>query len=223
MNNIKTNELYELELLDCKLSVKGCEYIGNALEDRREHGEGPKNVRFLRLDSNNFGDEGFKRLNKGLRMNPNIDTVSMNHCGLTENCSKSLLELLIFKESKIKELSLEGNNLKAHGAETIFKAMELNNSLQILNLADNKIEESEDFTKKFIKFIKVPDLSIEVLSLQKNNIGMKTANELFRAISTLNEHQFNSIVLPDKVDKELAGRIGEFMSKKNKKGKKKKK
>lgn len=87
----------------------------------------------------------------------------MNHCGLTENSSKSLLELLIFKESKIKELSLEGNNLKAQGAETIFKAMELNSSLQILNLADNKIEENEDFTKKFIKFIKVPELSIEVL------------------------------------------------------------
>lgn len=52
---------------------------------------------------------------------------------------------------------------------------------------------------------------------------MKTANELYRAISTMSEHQFNSIVLPDKVDKELAGRIGEFMSKKNKKGKKKKK
>lgn len=223
MNNIKTNELYELELLDCKLSVKGCEYIGNALEDRREHGEGPKNLRFLRLDSNNFGDEGFRRLNKGLRMNPNIDTVSMNHCGLTEHCSKSLLELLIFKDSKIKELSLEGNSLKAFGAETIFKAIELNNSLQTLNLADNKIEENDNFIKKFIKFIKVQDIAIETLYLQKNNIGMKTANELFRTISSMPEHQFNSIVLPDKVDKELAGRIGEFMSKKNKKGKKKKK
>jgi len=52
---------------------------------------------------------------------------------------------------------------------------------------------------------------------------MKTANELFRTISSMPEHQFNSIVLPDKVDKELAGRIGEFMSKKNKKEKKKKK
>jgi hypothetical protein len=38
----------------------------------------------------------------------------------------------------------------------------------------------------------------------------------------MSEHQFSSIILPDKVDKELAGRIGEFMSK-NKKGKKKKK
>jgi len=156
-------------------------------------------------------------------MNPNIDTVSMNHCGLTENCSKSLLELLIFKDSKIKELSLEGNSLKALGAETVFKAIELNNSLQTLNLADNKIEENDNFIKKFIKFIKVQDIAIETLYLQKNNIGMKTANELFRTISSMPEHQFNSIVLPDKVDKELAGRIGEFMSKKNKKEKKKKK
>merc|ERR1712070_45022 len=98
--------------------------------------------------------------NKGLRMNPNIDTVSMNHCGLTENCSKSLLELLIFKDSKIKELSLEGNSLKALGAETVFKAIELNNSLQTLNLADNKIEENDNFIKKFIKFIKVQDIAI---------------------------------------------------------------
>jgi hypothetical protein len=117
----------------------------------------------LRLDSNNFGDEGFRRLNKGLRMNPNIACLSMNHCGLTENSSKCLLELLIFKDSKIDELSLEGNSLKALGAETIFKAMELNSSVKTLNLADNKIEENEEFTKKFIKFIKVPELSIENL------------------------------------------------------------
>jgi len=147
----------------------------------------------------------------------------MNHCGLTENCAKSLLELLIFKDSKLKELSLEGNSLKSQGAETIFRSIELNQSLQVINLADNKIEESEDFITRFIRFVKYPYNIVESLYLQKNNLGLKTANELYRAISSIETHNFNAIVLPDKIDKELTGRINEFMSKKNKKGKKKKK
>lgn len=52
-----------------------------------------------------------RNLNVGMRMNQNIDLLSLNNCGITEHSSLSLLELLIFKDSKIKDLSLEGNEI----------------------------------------------------------------------------------------------------------------
>jgi len=163
-----------------------------------------------------------KKLIVGLRMNSNIDQLSLVNCGLTEKSSINLLELLIFKDSKIKELLLEGNNLTAKGAIMIFKAMKLNKTLVRLDIADNNIEESEDFIDAFIKFVKSSRNPVELLNLQKNNINMATCNALSQALVGL-DHNFQNILLPDKVDKDVQNRILEFMKAKNKKKKGKKK
>lgn len=177
-----------------------------------------------------------KNLTLGLRMNPTIDVLSLNNCGLTERSAIHLLEMLIFKDSKIKELSLEGNELTWRGAAMVFKALKLNRFLAVLNLADNKIDECEEFIDAFMEFVKMEqnmkhsttradkDVKnpVENLNISKNNIGMQTCNRLAQTLISLDSHSFQSIVLPDKVDKDINNRIQEFMQKGNK-GRKKKK
>lgn len=83
----------------------------------------------------------------------------------------------------------------------IFKALKLNKILLNLNIADNKIDENEEFIDSFIDFIKLPRNPIENLNISKNNINMMTCNRLAQTLTNL-DHNFQSITLPDKVDKD---------------------
>jgi len=163
-----------------------------------------------------------RKLIVGLRQNQNIDQLSLNNCGLTEQSSINLLELLIFKDSKIKELYLEGNFLTQKGAAIIFKAMKLNRTLVKLDLSDNVIEENEEFIESFIQFIEFQKNPVENLNLSKNNINMATCNRLSAALLKKEDHNFQSITLPEKIDKDVANRISDMMKAKNKKKKSKK-
>jgi len=154
-------------------------------------------------------------------MNPNIDLLSLSNCGITSASSICFLELLIFKDSKIKDLNLEGNELTTKGAIEIFKAMKINKVLQNINISDNKIDENDEFVNAIIDFVKMRGNPVENLNLSKNNINMLTCTALCKTFCAEPkiEHNFQSITLPDKVDKDIANRINEFMKAKNKKKK----
>jgi len=100
--------------------------------------------------------------------------------------------------------------------------MKLNRTLVKLDLSDNVIEENEEFIESFIQFIEFQKNPVENLNLSKNNINMATCNRLSATLLKKDDHNFQSITLPEKIDKDVANRISDMMKAKNKKKKSKK-
>lgn len=73
METAKT--LKELELEINQIGEKGCDYLGQALAPA-------VNVPLLKLNLsfNKFGTKGLEKLTFGLRMNPTLESLSLNNC-----------------------------------------------------------------------------------------------------------------------------------------------
>jgi len=66
-----------LELLDNKITPLGCEFISQAV-----HPKANTNLLVLKLDHNDFGSEGMKRLSEGLSLNKTITSLSLTYCNI---------------------------------------------------------------------------------------------------------------------------------------------
>ena len=95
-----------LELIECEVTPLGCEFIGRCLGPDLSY---PLQV--LRLDHNDIGPQGMKFLASGLRLNGNLQTLSLSYCNITEKASHSILEILIYYRSHLQLLDLQGNML----------------------------------------------------------------------------------------------------------------
>ena len=99
------------------------------------------NLRKLKLDDNEFGTEGLKLLAVGLSKNTVLEKLSLNFCAIDSEGAKYLQEILAFTGSKIKKLNLQGNCLKESGVFEIFRALEVNEVLEHINIANNQFSE----------------------------------------------------------------------------------
>jgi len=57
-----------MELLDNKITPLGCEFIGRSL-----HPKSNTNLVIVKLDHNEFGSEGVKRLAEGMAINKSVE------------------------------------------------------------------------------------------------------------------------------------------------------
>jgi hypothetical protein len=57
-----------LELLDDKITALGCEFVSRAI-----HPKSSTNINILKLDHNEFGAEGLRRLSEGMAINKTIE------------------------------------------------------------------------------------------------------------------------------------------------------
>ena len=95
----------------------------------------------LKLDHNEFGTEGLEQLSKGLSRSPTLTTLSLSYCNIDEKGVPFLHRILAFIKTDLKFLDLQGNYLKNEGVTDLFKALEVNNTLEEINLADNQFGE----------------------------------------------------------------------------------
>jgi len=119
-------------LLDNKITALGCEFIGRTL-----HPKTNTNLLVVKLDHNEFGAEGLRRLADGMSINKSVEQLSLTYCGIDSTGWRPLFEILIFSQSKLKELNLSGNFLRNDGVIGVLRGVSIAKSLQKIYLADN--------------------------------------------------------------------------------------
>ena len=98
----------------------------------------------LKLDHNRFGTAGLAKLAEGLSQNNTLESLSLRYCDIDSDGSKSIQQILAYIESKLIKLKLQGNLLRNKGVFQIFRALEINDTLELINLADNQFGEGSD-------------------------------------------------------------------------------
>lgn len=122
-----------------KFKYKGCEFLGKVLHPAAE-----VPLIKLKLDHNRFGTPGLAKLAEGLAQNNSLESLSLCYCDIDENGFKYIQQILAFIDTKLIKLKLQGNLLRNKGVFQIFRALETNDTLEKINLADNQFGETED-------------------------------------------------------------------------------
>lgn len=91
-----------------------------------------------------FGSAGCNALCEGLKTNEMLKTFSMCYCGIDQEGSRALFEVLIFQKSKLEELILTGNQLRNEGVKQVLNGVSIAKELKKIYLADNQFNEEPD-------------------------------------------------------------------------------
>lgn len=70
-------------------------------------------------------------------MNNTLESLALNYCGIEADGARYLQDILANVNSKLYKLKLCGNRLKNEGTYELFRALEINNTLERIKLADN--------------------------------------------------------------------------------------
>ena len=119
-----------LELLDCVITPHGCEFLAPAFMPKASA------LEMIKLDHNPIGSEGALLLAEGLARNTNIQLLSLSYCDIGPDGAQGLFEILIFQNSKMLEINLQGNPLVNEGAILVFQGLAAAKTLQDVCLAD---------------------------------------------------------------------------------------
>lgn len=131
------NQVESLDLLRNKITAVGAEFLGRVLGPPVE-----SKVNNLHLDFNPIGSVGVEKLANGIAQNKALTVISLTHCNLDSKCAPAICRILIYIESKLKELDLSSNELRSSGLIEICPAASIAKSLASLNVADNLIEDN---------------------------------------------------------------------------------
>ena len=121
-------KLKELELIDNRVSSKGCSALSRALQNN-------ETLTTLILDHNEIGDEGACLLAVGIAWSPSLSKLSLNYCGIQDEGAVALASEAISKSPSLQNLELQGNTFGERGFEAIATALLSSQKLQQLNLS----------------------------------------------------------------------------------------
>lgn len=150
LDSVKANMVETLDVLENKISPLGCQFLGKSLANPNLR------IQHLKLDNNNIGTEGLKCLSVGLRTNGCISKLSLKNCGIDVKGAIYIQQILANISSKIRSLKLQGNNLENQGIYLILKAVNVNEMLEKLNIADTGLN-LLDFKAKHMIMIQKKD------------------------------------------------------------------
>lgn len=122
-----------LEIMDCLVSPKGCEYLASVLQNITQ-----AQLRTLRLDCNNIGSTGAAVLSRGLSFNSCLKTLSLKHCNIEKEGGEAIGVLLATKVTAIETLEMEGNELGNDGIIALCAGLRSNDSLTDIDLSLTK-------------------------------------------------------------------------------------
>eukprot|EP00828_Plagiopyla_frontata_P044629 TRINITY_DN7344_c0_g1_i1.p1 TRINITY_DN7344_c0_g1~~TRINITY_DN7344_c0_g1_i1.p1 ORF type:complete len:230 (-),score=47.93 TRINITY_DN7344_c0_g1_i1:114-803(-) len=215
MDKCKTVE--KLDLLDNDITPLGCEFLGKILSVSSQ-----LPLIELRLDHNVFGTEGLQNLAFGLRMNPTLEKLSLKYCGIDENGAVYLQQILAYINSKLLKLKLQGNVLKNKGIYDLFSGLEVNDSLQRINISDNQFGEDPkvNVIEQICKVMRT-NTTLGAYNFRYNGIYDEAARKFLEVVKEY-KHIFR-MKLTEHLSKEVAEGFKNCMKKRKAPKKKKKK
>lgn len=136
--NLKDNSLCGSKFKTNERNHQGAQFLAEALRHNRTLTE-------IKLDSNQFGDVGWKAMFEALRDAPENKFVVWDIAshGITNGVCESIAEYLRTTQT-LRTLNLRANNIGAVGAIAIAEALPVNTSLTALDLRLNMLTDAAD-------------------------------------------------------------------------------
>ncbi|CAD8102903.1 unnamed protein product [Paramecium primaurelia] len=214
----KVRLLEVLDLLDNQIGVLGCKFLSDILHPKCES----KLVK-LKLDHNQIGSEGLAELTKGLAMNNTLESLALNYCGIEADGARYLQDILANVNSKLYKLKLSGNRLKNEGAYELFRALEINNTLERIKLADNQFHSDPSDQTLINKILSTFELNktLGYYDLKFNLLSDQDATKIIPLIEKNKSIFF--IEISDQISKPLTDKLKSLTKKRKPKKKKKSK
>ena len=207
-----------LQLLDCKVSIRGCESLGNALKIGAN-----KSLVTLQLDHNQtVGSEGVKALCKGICFNKTLKRLGLSYCDIGPEGGEALKSVLAFPASSLSQLNLRGNRIEGRGFKAICSALRRNKALVKLDVTDNRIGPDVEALTTFADAMKY-NQKLSTIMMEHNLIGEEGATALKE--SGAFDKGVNGTLKCMSVDVEMPDELFKLLNRTDggKKGKKKKK
>ena len=76
--------------------------------------------------------------------NSTVELLSLSYCDIGADGAQGLFEILIFQNSKMLELNLQGNPLENEGIIPVFQGLAAAKTLQMVTIADCQFDDHED-------------------------------------------------------------------------------
>ena len=218
-----------LEIIECGMTPLGCEFLSKVLNPAN-----PNAISVLKLDHNPIGNQGILNLSKGLCMNPVVKSLSLAFCRIDEDGARALMEIIIFQNSAVEDLDLQGNVLRCEGVIAIFHGMQINKAILKLNLSDNQFGEEKNVIEALLNMLRhnetlttlemryngFYDTGVDAICDGLKNNGQGRINNTLSSL-TLSQNKISEEKLEELNKTISAGRGKGKRGKKGKKGKKK--
>lgn len=216
-----------LEFVECNITALGCEFLSKVLMPSN-----PNSLMSIKLDHNPIGNLGITNLSKGLCMNPVMKSLSLGFCHIDEHGARSLMEILIFQNSGLEDLDLQGNILHGEGVCIVFHGMQINKAMTKLNLSDNQFGEEKTVIEALLNMLRHNE-TLNVLDMRYNGFYDTGAQAICEGLKNNGQGRLNStltqlLLSQNKVSEEMLDELTKTISagkgkrgKKGKKGKKK--
>ena len=164
-----------LQLLDCNVSVRGCDALGSALRLG-----GNTSLVTLNLDHNTkIGSEGVRALCRGIAYNKTLRRLSLAYCDVGTEGGEALKPVIAFPASSLGRLNLRGNQIGGPGFKAIASALRRNKALTNLDMSDNRIGPDVDALATFAHSMKYNQKL--AINLEHNLIGEAGADALINS------------------------------------------
>lgn len=173
-----------LELLDNKITPLGCEFISQTVHPRAN-----TSLLVLKLDHNEFGSAGMKKLADGLALNKSLTSISLTYCNIDWEGARALFEILIFTKSNLEELNLTGNHLRNEGIIILLRGLSIAKTLKKIILTDNQFNEADDVLEAFRRCM-IKNKVLGKYDLMYNNFSEAGVNFFMNVIENEAKHVF---------------------------------
>ena len=205
-----------VQLLDCNISIRGCDVLGNALRIGAN-----KSLLTLQLDHNDaIGSEGVRALCKGIAYNKTLRRLSLTYCNVGPEGGEALKAVIAFPASALSRLDLRGNEIGGVGFKAIASALRRNKALTHLDVSDNRIGPDVEALTTFAHSMKY-NQKLSCIKLEHNLIGNEGGNAL--KDSGAFDKNVNSTLKQMTVDIDMEKALFDFLNRGGDKGKKGKK
>ena len=152
----------------------------------------------VKIDHNPIGSEGMKHLSEGLKMNKDIQNLSLTYCNIDESGARHIFELLLFQGSTLEEIDLGGNHLRNDGTIMVLRGAAVAKSLKKLGLQDNQFME-EDKVLEAIDFCMKKNVGLGKYNFKYNFISDHGVEAICTTLGEAN-HVFE-VEIPERISK----------------------
>ena len=212
-------EVAILELLDCAITPLGCEFLNNVFMP----GTGGK-LQVIKLDHNPLGSEGMNIIAQGLSQNTMVNVLSLTYCEIGPEGCEGLFQVILYQNSNILELSLNGNPLMDEGIVQIFHGLAAAKNLQSVYLCDCQFDMENEDVLAAMKIAMVTNIKINKYDLKHNAITDDGIEALVEILGEAKHVQMLTVSewITSEAFQQLLDALAANKPAKGKKGKKKK-